>query len=180
MAYFQRFGLLAYDVAGNGTYKLLPNILKRVKLRANVKGGALLFDSYDVQDNEKPEDIAFKYYGDAEYHWVVLITNNITDRYYQWPMPESIFNSYITDKYGSGNEEAVHHYEVDQSSGSTTSAGPSDYSHRVEVNSDHDNPYIITNREYEQRVQDKNRKIKLLDRRYLKTFVSEFNSLIKD
>ena len=46
----------------------------------------MLFDKYDVKEGEKPEDVAFKWFGDPELHWVILMTNNVTDRYYGWPM----------------------------------------------------------------------------------------------
>ena len=170
---------MAYDIAANGNYKLLPNILKRVKLRAGMASGSFLFDNYDVQDGENPEDVAFKLYGDPELHWIILMTNNITDRYYQWPLTQQQFQEYLTDKYGVGSEDAIHHYEIPQSSGPTSGSGPSDYSHMVECNSDEDNPSIITNRQYEQRLQDKYRSIRLLDKKYLKTFVNEFEGLIK-
>ena len=42
----------------------------------------MLFDTYDVRNGERPEDIAFKWFGNAELHWVILMTNNVTDRYY--------------------------------------------------------------------------------------------------
>ena len=100
MAYFSRFPLMVYDVAGNENYKLLPDILKRVKLRSGLRSGSFLFDAYDVIDGERPEDIAFKYYGDAQLHWVVLMTNNITDRYYQWPLTQPQFQEHLEDKYG--------------------------------------------------------------------------------
>jgi hypothetical protein len=167
---------MAYDVAGNKNYKLLPNIIKRVKLRSGLRSGSFLFDNYDVKDGENPEDIAFKWFGDAQLHWVILMTNNITDRYYQWPLSQPQFHEHLTDKYGAGSEDDVHHYEIPQSSGKTSSR---DYSHMVEVNSDVDNVSIITNREYEQRKQDEYRQIRLLSKRYLKAFVNEFESLIK-
>ena len=167
---------MAYDIAGNDNYKLLPNILRRVKLRSGIRSGAFLFDNYDVFDGERPEDIAFKYYGDPEYHWIILMTNNITDRYYQWPLSQPQFQEYLKDKYGAGNEDATHHYEITQTSGPTTSR---DYSHMVECNSDETNPSIISNRDYEQRKQDEYRQIRLLDRKYLRVFVDEFESLIK-
>ena len=179
MAYFSRFPLMVYDVAGNENYKLLPDILKRVKLRSGLRSGSFLFDSYDVQDGERPEDIAFKLYGDADLHWIVLMTNNVTDRYYQWPLTQPQFQEYLEDKYGAGSEDAVHHYEIPQSSGPTSGSGPSDYSHMVECNSDEDNPSIITNRQYEQRLQDEYRSIRLLDPRFLDAFIEEFDSLIR-
>ena len=180
MAYFERFPLMAYDVAADGNYKLLPNILKRVKLRTGLASGSFLFDSYDVIDGEKPEDVAFKLYGDPELHWVILMTNNVTDRYYQWPMTQPQFQEHLKDKYGAGNEDSVHHYEKTTDSGKTSSSGPNDFSHKVECNSDDGDPDIITNRIYEQRLQDKYRSIRLLDPRYLDTFVEEFENLIRE
>ena len=176
MAYFSKFPLMAYDMAGNENYKLLPDILRRVKLRSGIRSGAFLFDNYDVVDGERPEDIAFKYYGDPEYHWVILMTNNITDRYYQWPLTQPQFQEHMKDKYGAGNEDAVHHYESTQTSGQTSSR---DYSHMVECNSDEDNPSIISNRDYEQRKQDEYRQIRLLDKKFLGIFVEEFYNLIR-
>ena len=176
MAYFSKFPLMAYDMAGNQQYKLLPNILRRVKLRSGIRSGSFLFDNYDVSDGERPEDIAFKYYGDAELHWVILMTNNITDRYYQWPLSQPQFAEHLTDKYGAGSEDSVHHYEITQTSGPTTSR---DYSHMVECNSDDGDPDTITNRQYEQRKQDEYRQIRLLDKRYIDTFVEEFYNLIR-
>jgi hypothetical protein len=176
MAYFDRFPMMAYDMAANGDYKLLPNILKRVKLRAGIAAGSFLFDNYDVRDGERPEDVAFKLYGDPELHWVILMTNNVTDRYYQWPLSAPQFAEHLTDKYGAGNEDAVHHYEKTQDSGPTSSR---DSSHLVECNSDDGDPSIISNRDYEYRKQDEYRQIRLLDPRFLDTFVEEFENLIR-
>ena len=180
MTYFSYFPFMAYDVKGTGTYKLMPQIIKRVKLRAGIKNGMFLFDNYDVQDGERPEDVAFKWFDDPGLHWVILMTNNITDRYYEWPMTQPQFQNFIEDKYGLANIDAVHHYEISQTSGPTSSSGPSDYSHLVECNSDEDGASSVSNRGYEQRLQDKNRQIKLLDRRYLGQFVQEFERLIQE
>ena len=180
MSYFSKFPLFAYDIKNNNNYKLLPDILRRVKLRALVKSGGMLFDKYDVKENEKPEDVAFKWFGNPELHWVILMTNNITDRYYEWPMNQVQFAEYLTDKYGAGNEDGIHHYEVTQDSGRTSGKGPSDYSHKVEVNSDTDNASSISNREYEERIQDTKRQIQLLNKSFLGDFIAEFDRLIAE
>ena len=174
--YFSKFPLRVYDVKGDKNYKLLPDILRRVKLRSSLASSRFVFDKYNVKEDENPEDVAFKYYGDAEYHWVVLMVNNITDRYYQWPMTQPDFAEFLTDKYGAGNEDSIHHYELAQTSGKTSS---SDDSHMLEVNSDTENATAITNRQFEERVQNDIRQIRLLDQRYLDTFVEEFFALIK-
>jgi hypothetical protein len=177
MSYFERFPNMIYDVKNNGNFKLLPNILRRVKQRNAIKSGQFIFDTYDVKNGEKPEDIAYKWFGDAQLHWVILMTNDVTDRYYQWPMNDAQFEEFIADKYS--NPDAVHHYEVTKDSGRTTGQGPNDYSHLVEVNSDTDNAISISNREYEERIQDKNRSIRLLNQRFLSDFIEEFDKLIK-
>ena len=168
---------MLYDVKNNGNYKLLPDILRRVKQRNAIASGQFIFDTYDVKNGEKPEDIAYKWFGDAQLHWVILMTNDVTDRYYQWPMNDAQFEEFIADKYS--NPDAVHHYEVTKDSGRTTGQGPNDYSHLVEVNSDTDNAISISNREYEERIQDKNRSIRLLNQRFLSDFLEEFDKLIK-
>ena len=168
---------MIYDIKDNGNYKVLPDILRRVKQRNAVASGQFIFDTYDVRNGEKPEDIAFKWFGDAQLHWVILMTNNITDRYYQWPMNDAQFAEFIADKYD--NPDAIHHYEIPNSSGNTSSQGPNDYSHLVEVNSDTDNAVSVSFREYEERLQDKYRSIKLLNQRFLSDFLEEFDKLIK-
>ena len=176
--YFSKFPLMVYDIKGDKTYKLLPDILRRVKLRSSLSSSRFVFDKYNVKEGEKPEDIAFKYYGDAQYHWVVMMANNLTDRYYEWPMNDAQFEVYLDDKYT--NPDAVHHYEITRTSGTTTPQGPNDYSHLVEVNSDEPNAISISFRQYEEREQDRKRSIKLLDKRFLTEFVTEFNNLIAE
>ena len=180
MTYFGYFPLMAYDVKGTKNFKLVPQILKRVKLRSGIRSGMFLFDKYDVKDGEKPEDVAFKWFDDAGLHWVILMTNNITDRYYEWPMTQPQFQGYIEDKYGVDSIDGTHHYEITQTSGRTTGQGAGDYSYLVECNSDEAGASEVTNREYEQRIQDNNRQIRLLDRKYLGQFVEEFERLIQE
>jgi len=98
------------------------------------------------------------------------------NRYYDWPMSEQEFELFIKDKYS--NPAGIHHYEITQSSGKLSGNGPDDYTHKVEVNSTTSGATSVSNREYEQRLQDKKRLIKLLDPRFLSTFLSEFNALI--
>ena len=174
--YFQKFPQLFYDIKGNGELSIFTHIMKRVKLNAGAAANTKIFDFFQVTGGDKPEDVAFKYYGSAEYHWVVLMVNNITDRYYQWPMTQPDFEEFLTDKYGAGNEDATHHHELAQTSGKTSS---NDDSHMLEVNSDTDGATTITNREFEERQQNKFRQIRLLDRKYLDQFVEEFFALIK-
>lgn len=176
--YFRNFTKGMYDIKGDGNKKLVTDLMTRVKVREKILNEAMLYDTYDVPNGEKPEDTAFKHFGSAQYHWVILLTNDITDRFYGWPLSEQDFETYINDKYT--NPDAVHHYEITQSSGPQTGNGPDDYSHKIEVNSTQVGAQAVSNREYEQRLQDEKRQIKLLDPNYLLTFIDEFQKLVRD
>ena len=148
--YFTNFPVIAYDSVGNGDFKLVTNLMKRVALRSKVRANVLLFDTYDVKDGETPEFIAHKLYDDSNLHWVIMYVNSITDRYHQWPLSSSQFLAFVNDKYSDPN--GTHHYEITQT--------------------------LITNYEYEESRQDALRKIRLLDPQYVDQFVDEFNKLI--
>ena len=174
--YFNKFPKGNYDLKGDGKFKLVTDIMRRVKVRSKIVDEASLYDKYDVPSGEKPEDTAFKHFGDAELHWVILLTNNVTDRYYDWPLSFQDFETFVRDKYA--NPDGIHHYEVTRSSGKTTGNGPNDYSHKIEVNSDATGAQSVSNREFEQRLQDQKRQIKLLNPSFLGLFIQEFEKLI--
>ena len=175
--YFTLFEKGFYDLKNDGNQKLVTDLMTRVKVREKVIDEISLYDTYDVPSGERPEDTAFKHFGSAAYHWVILLTNNITDVYYDWPMSDQTFETFIRDKYS--NPDGIHHYEVTTSSGKTTGDGPDDYSHKIEVNSTESGAESVSNYEYERREQDKKRNIKLLDPRYLPMFLEEFERLIR-
>ena len=171
--YFSEFPTIPYDAEGNGKFKDVKNLLRRVGVRAKVKSNTMLYDTYDVKNGETPESIAFKLYDDAELHWVIMLINDITDRFHDWPLSEAQFLQFINDKYDNVN--AIHHYEISQQSGDTKK--------KINIgtdNTDYPAATAITNYEHEQEVQDNKRKIRLLDPSYIGKFVEEYKSLIKE
>ena len=184
--YFDTFPTIPYDSVGNGQFKNVKNLMRRVAVRSKVKSNTLMFDTYDVKEGETPESIADKLYDDSEFRWVVLMINDITDRYHQWPMTQPQFLQYVNDKYekadGTSGADDTHHFELAQSSGDT-SVKVEVYNNLALYGGDQDfysNATAVTNYEYEERLQDERRKIRLLDSRYLDDFVAEFKSLMKE
>ena len=176
--YFDSFPIIQYG-STDGTIKNVTNLLRRVAIRTKVKTNAALFDTYDIKSGETPEIIADKFYDDPELHWVIMLVNNVTDRYHDWPMNEQQFSTFVNEKYS--NPDGIHHHEITQESGDTTQ--------KIEVydpeliSSDTDaytSATAITNREFEESEQDKKRKIRLLDPIFVDQFVEELNSLIKE
>ena len=171
--YFSNFPLIPYDSVGNGEFKLVTNLLRRVAIRSKVKSNTMIFDTYDVKEGETPEMLADKLYGSSDYHWIILYCNNVTDRYHQWPKNQNQFLAYINDKYS--NVDATHHYEISQTSGDTTI--------KINIgsdNTDYPTASIVTNFEHEEDQQDKLRSIRLLNPGYIPTFVQEFESIMNE
>ena len=171
--YFAKFPVIPYDSVGNGNYKYVTNLLRRVGLRTKVKSNVLLFDTYDIRSGQTPEEIADKLYDDPELHWVVLLMNDISDRYHQWPLNHNQFIAHINDKYS--DIDAVHHYEIEQTSGDTTL--------KINIgtdNTEHSGATAITNYEYEVAQEDKKRKIRLLDPEYIDAFIVEYQNLMNE
>ena len=169
--YFENFPIIAYDSVGNREYKAVTDLLRRVALRSKVRSNTLVFDTYDVKSGETPEMLADKLYNDPELHWIILLINNITDRYHQWPMNNNQFIAYLNDKYS--NIDATHHYEISQTSGNTTL--------KIDIgtdNTDYPTATAITNYEYERDAEDAKGKIKLLDPAYVGAFIEEFEQLM--
>jgi len=88
MAYFSKFPILHYDINKDNNRKLAVDILKRISLRENVKNELSYSQKYTIQDGETPEMVAYKFYGNVGFHWIILLLNEITNPYTHWPISE--------------------------------------------------------------------------------------------
>jgi hypothetical protein len=91
--YFDKFPTIRYDNEN------IRDITKRTKFIESNLSDPLLFLPYTIREGEKPEDVAFNYYGTVDYTWLVLLANNMLDPYYDWPLDEQEFNEYLIKKY---------------------------------------------------------------------------------
>ena len=170
MSYFSYFSPLLYDPKGNGNAKLVTNILSRIRIRVNMKKEIVMLDAYDIKENETPEIIADRHHGSPYYHWVVMILNNVSDVYHDWPKATRQLQKYVQTKYTEAQLSEVHHYELAQSSGDTTI--------KIQVPQGTSGATTVTNYEYEVAKNDAKRSIDLLRNDYLGFFVDEFESLV--
>jgi len=169
--YFNYFPTIMYDPDGSGTAKMVTNIMKRVRVRANMVKEFAMLDPYDIQDGETPEIVADRHHGATYYHWVIMLMNNIRDPQHDWPKSIRQMQLYLGNKYGSSSQQnATHHYEIAQSSGDTTI--------NIEVPSTHSGAVAVSNYTYEHILNEEKRSIDLLRNQYLGEFVSEFENEI--
>ena len=169
----------------------VKNLFKRAKLRTDVDQSVTSFDYYLVQDNERPDIIAQKVYDNADLDWVILVTNNITNIRDQWPLSNNDLYNYCLEKYGSdANIMATHHFEtkeikdrfgrlilkkeliVDENFEFTYAKD--DYS-TVTVKP----AQSVSNYNYEQRLNEDKRKIRVLKIEFLSAFISDFRNIMR-
>ena len=171
MSYFNNFPTIMYDPTGDGSAKLVTNIMKRVRMRANMKKEVVMLDQYDVKENETPEIVADKHHGSSYYHWVVMLLNDISDVNHDWVKSTRQLQKYLLSKYTEIQLTETHHYEISQTSGDTTI--------KIEVeNTTYPTATAITNYEYEVALNEEKRSIDLLRNDYLTFFVDEFQNSI--
>lgn len=118
MSYFREFPDLQYvnrfpDAKSNDEITVAKNIFKRPKIREDLASVFSVFEYYTIGDEERPDIIAEKIYGNPEYDWIILMANNILDPYEQWPLSQAQLNEYLFNKYGSESVlQEIHHYET--------------------------------------------------------------------
>ena len=172
----------AYD------YHLVKNIFKRAVLRDDVFDEVTAFTKYSVIGDERPDQVANRFYNDSGLDWVILTTNNIVHVRDQWPMGNQDFLTYLNAKYTSEELSNIHHYETDllrDSSGKLIHPKglkvPSDYSISFLDNGVLRTESKITSftfLENETNLNDDKRNINILKSEYLDLFLDDFAEIM--
>ena len=159
-------------------YVRVKNLFKRTKVNDTIFGDLTNFTKYKIIGNERPDQVAYKIYGDSNLDWLVMLTNNILTYQDEWPLQDNAFYNYLLAKYGTEEKLIeVHHYETQEVK---SSLGVTIVPKGLEVPSNYSVTFYddgamkteslvdtITNYEYEQKIQDDRRNIFLLRRQYL-------------
>lgn len=164
MRYFSKFPQVIYDFKYGNTTKtsVVKDITWNVRFRKEIFSNITLYDEYDIQDGETPEIIAEKVYGNAEYHWIVMLSNNLYDYLTDFPLAEPDLSRVISDKYPN-NEYGIHHYENPQGL-ICTSTCPGAVS--------------VSNDQYERVQNEKKRRIRLIDPSLINTILNNYKDIL--
>ena len=175
MAYFEYFPSIGYDVRGdknNSRIQLITNVLIRIRKKLNVINSAF-FEQYFINDGDRADILAHKFYGDSTLHWVVMYANYMTNPYYDWPLTYYDLRKYITKKNSNVND--IHHYEDEDGnivdSVNQTGANP-------ELQSAVAGAKPITNFTYEELLNDEKRTINIIRSEYIPQILKEFKQSI--
>ena len=184
--YFKYFPTVEHDLTNVGQKVTLTNILRRFVIRSDLVNRTDIFYDYSVQEGDRPDIIAEKYYDDSDMAWLVLHFNQITDPYFDWPLFSQDFTNFIKGKYGSIStaQSQVYEYRQILNEESIRYDGtkvPKRYLvvDETTYNSlSEDSRELITNYDYEVERNDKNRNIRILDKRYLNKVRDEVRTVL--
>ena len=164
----------------------VKNIWRRAQVLTEYKSRVTMFTEDTVKDGEKPEDIATRLYGIPFYNWTILVINDVTDYYKQWPKSVVQLQEYINTKYTNG-QATKHHVttEVKDASGniivpagkvvpSTFQVAYYDGSTTVTAN-----PVVsVTNAQYETEENSKLQSIQVIKPELIEDFVDAYYSIL--
>ena len=94
-------------------YIQTKNLFKRGVLREDIFTDLSYFTKYSIVGDDRPDNVAYKYYGSQYYDWLVLLCNNVIHFQDEWPLSQKSFENYLDTKYVTQqNLFATHHYET--------------------------------------------------------------------
>ena len=174
-------------------YNPVKNLFMRGKLREDIFQNVAVFTKYEVKGDDRPDNVAFEFYGDANLDWLVLTCNNIINVYDEWPMTQFNFENYLLDKYDTyENINATHHYETTEVKNSKgvvivpaglevdSNYSISFYDEQIEGMTTVSSPVTeITNYHYEERLQQDKRNIFLLKARFLNVVKDDLEEMME-
>jgi hypothetical protein len=163
--YFKNFPQFIYDFNIKGEVKdvIISDITRNIRIRNEILSNVALYDEYDIRDGETPEIIAEKVYGNPNYHWIIMLANQKYDYLEDFPLTYNTLVKYVEDKYGVDNVNAIHHWENERG---------------FIVNSDEPGAGSISNLQYEERVNESKRRIKIISPQLLSKILNQFKDLV--
>lgn len=237
--YFKHFPTIDFDVKNDGNLIQAKDIFRNIRVSSDAEDAITGYEYYYINDQDRPDVLASKLYGDATLYWLFWMVNDQFAIYNDWPKSQSILDKFINRKYSGKALVSNQQSDIVSSSdskflqgekvvGSTSSAfgfvtkidptnkqlilndvqgifqdnetvtgsqstksfiissvrNFSDSPHHY-VNSDgnkttSETTTMVTNREYEQTLNDSKRSIKYIKTSMIPQLLREFKSMIRE
>lgn len=168
--YFKSMSNFVYPLDSIGEQVLTKDIFKRVVFN-RMPTGQLNFEYHYIENGDTPDILAYKYYKNTSYHWLILLANDITNPYEEWPKDDSSLSDYVEGKYGVGNANATHHYIL-------TGSDPEIIVDYTEEGISDGTISTVSNFDYEANENEAKKQIKILKARYVKEMLAQYKRLL--
>jgi len=165
---------------------LAKNFFRRYKINDDIFSNAVYFNKYAIKDGERADTLALEFYGNQFYDWVILITNNMVNAQYDWPMQNYELYRVLEQEFDDPYSQ-INHYEIKEDIGHYEAGLHVDqtfYNGQHKLNIDgvmtlkngNEIASPITVAEHYQVENEKKREIFLLKQNYVQSFVDDFRS----
>ena len=166
-----------------GDYVTVKNLFKKGALEEDILTNLALHTKYKIEGDDRPDNVAFDFYGNSNLDWLVLTCNNVVNIQSEWPLLQNDFDRFLLDKYGTYEKlNEIHHYKTQEIKNSKdvvivpeglqctsdyTVTYYDYYTDREVIVLSRDCTTAVTNYEYESEKEDEKRNIFLLKPKYL-------------
>ena len=175
----------------NNDYLTVKNLFRRGVIREDIFAHFMTFTKYKIIGDERPDEIAYKFYNDEDLDWVILAANNIVHVRDEWPLTQWNFHNYLMNKYGSeAHLDNIKHYETEEIK---DTKGKIHVPKGKIVDADFSFTFLdsgtnrvttvspikaITYRTYEEKLQDDKRNINILERKYISQIIDDVETVL--
>ena len=182
-------------------YIIVKNLFKKGELRQDIFQDVAFFTKYQIEGDDRPDNVAYKVYGDSTLDWLVLICNNMVNIQSEWPMLQNDFDRFLYEKYYQVNDSeedtydriynGVHHYETTEVKNSegiivvpeglnvAQDYSVTFYDYWISQSVTKSNfTTTVTNYDYEAKIEDEKRNIYLLKQEYLNVVRDDMDEMM--
>jgi hypothetical protein len=176
-------------------YVLAKNFFRRVKVSDMSFASVLYYNKYTMTETDRFDLISQEFYGTTAYDWIIMLTNNIINPFFDVPIRESDLYQIVEKKYNQ--IDGIHHYEtlsVKNSLGQEIQTAGLIVD-QVFYNSTHkfydrgtntqitkvgnSISYPVSNYEHEKKLNDAKKEIYILRPDFINIFISRFENLME-
>lgn len=93
--------------------QIVVDISRRAAILDKFASNPYAFQTYTIQEEDTLEQIAYHYYGNASYSWLIVLANNIVDPYTDFWKNQRTLQKFIAQKYF---DEASEYYGIEEPS----------------------------------------------------------------
>ncbi len=159
------------------------NFFRRYKLNDDIFDYAVYFNKYAILDGERPDSLAQKLYGNPNFDWVILLTNNMVNAQYDWPMSNRELSLVLEKEFTNPFAEIMYYRTIEigtYKKGMRVDETFYNKQHKINVNgtivlkngSEISSPVSVAQHYMEE--NEKKREIYLLKSDYFQSFVADF------
>lgn len=104
--FFSKFKNINYDEF------FMKDLSVAFVIKPEIKNNKDLFFYYEIAEYERPETVAFDFYGLTTYNFVIMLMNDIVDPFWDWPLDKYELQAYVEELYGEPTQTSGRYDKV--------------------------------------------------------------------